>query len=148
MTDGTSPQASDVDIISRRLKAWDHSVPVIFNCQIGVGRSTTGMVVACLLLSHHGKEPSLRLRLNSVRLTDTEMAHVIKHEVHGNSPRSEYSEEPGEEAKEKDDEEEADKRHIKVGGTVFLFERRGVSRGLPGLIGGMRSGTSRWASGS
>lgn len=55
LTDNMAPCASDFDAFYKVLRHADPDAPIVFNCQMGVGRTTTGMVVACMLRSHlHG----------------------------------------------------------------------------------------------
>lgn len=55
LTDDMAPRASDFDAFYKVLRHADPDAPVVFNCQMGVGRTTTGMVVACMLRNHlHG----------------------------------------------------------------------------------------------
>lgn len=151
--------AEDIDVICSTLRRFAVDAasasgcppaPVIFNCQIGVGRSTTGMVLATLMLrtggvngyasggsagwGTNGSEGAAwggagtdgmysgLYKGPSVRLTDEEMRSLIDHELNGNSPRSEMSEVSENEGdgagrglkSARDQEEEADKRRIRV----------------------------------
>ena len=55
LTDDMAPRASDFDAFYKVLRHADPDAPIVFNCQMGVGRTTTGMVVACMLRNHlHG----------------------------------------------------------------------------------------------
>jgi hypothetical protein len=56
ITDERAPEEKDFNELLKRLKtvtAYDH---VIFNCQMGRGRTTTGMVVACMGAVHRFPE--------------------------------------------------------------------------------------------
>jgi len=43
-----SPLDSDYDLITKALEGSKFNAPVIINCQVGLARSTTGCVIACL----------------------------------------------------------------------------------------------------
>ncbi len=47
-TDGVAPREAACDAVFRVVRAAGQSDPIIFNCQMGAGRTTTGMVIACL----------------------------------------------------------------------------------------------------
>lgn len=49
VTDEKSPKERDFDLLLRRLANAHPSTALVFNCQMGRGRTTTGMVVACLV---------------------------------------------------------------------------------------------------
>ena len=49
MTDGTAPREAAFDAISTAILSAGPADPVIFNCHMGAGRTTTGMVIACLV---------------------------------------------------------------------------------------------------
>jgi protein-tyrosine phosphatase len=42
VTDGTTPEEKELDAFSANLSASGHRCPMIFNCQLGLGRSTFG----------------------------------------------------------------------------------------------------------
>ncbi|KAL6070801.1 Paladin [Balamuthia mandrillaris] len=52
ITDEKAPEEKDFDDLLRRLSRISDRDHLIFNCQMGRGRTTTGMVVACLFLLH------------------------------------------------------------------------------------------------
>ena len=43
-----SPTDEDYDLLTGALQGTKFNVPVIINCQVGLSRSTTGCVIACL----------------------------------------------------------------------------------------------------
>ncbi|KAL4323919.1 hypothetical protein GQ457_11G001890 [Hibiscus cannabinus] len=49
ITDEKSPKELDFDILVNKISEADISTEVIFNCQMGRGRTTTGMVIATLV---------------------------------------------------------------------------------------------------
>eukprot|EP00455_Lapot_gusevi_P001230 TRINITY_DN10505_c0_g1_i6.p1 TRINITY_DN10505_c0_g1~~TRINITY_DN10505_c0_g1_i6.p1 ORF type:complete len:637 (-),score=72.28 TRINITY_DN10505_c0_g1_i6:234-1970(-) len=65
VTDEKAPSHQDFDRLVNLLKDWEPHTAVIFNCQMGKGRTTTGMVCACLMrqtiLNHRNKTKSLTL---------------------------------------------------------------------------------------
>ncbi|VAI05746.1 unnamed protein product [Triticum turgidum subsp. durum] len=57
ITDGKAPKSSDFDTVAFNVAAACKDAALVFNCQMGRGRTTTGTVIACLL----------RLRINHGR---------------------------------------------------------------------------------
>ncbi|KAM7276899.1 hypothetical protein ACFE04_018765 [Oxalis oulophora] len=49
VTDEKSPKEQDFDILVQKISQADINTDVIFNCQMGRGRTTTGMVIATLV---------------------------------------------------------------------------------------------------
>ena len=49
ITDGASPSIALFDTFNNVVQGADEKDPMIFNCQMGGGRTTTGMVIACLI---------------------------------------------------------------------------------------------------
>ncbi|XP_010544899.1 PREDICTED: paladin-like [Tarenaya hassleriana] len=49
VTDEKSPKETDFDILIQKISEADINTEIIFNCQMGRGRTTTGMVVATLV---------------------------------------------------------------------------------------------------
>uniref|UniRef100_A0A6N2L7X7 Tyrosine specific protein phosphatases domain-containing protein n=2 Tax=Salix viminalis TaxID=40686 RepID=A0A6N2L7X7_SALVM len=49
ITDEKSPEEQDFDILVNRIYQTDMNADIIFNCQMGRGRTTTGMVIATLV---------------------------------------------------------------------------------------------------
>ncbi|KAK3002159.1 hypothetical protein RJ639_021697 [Escallonia herrerae] len=49
ITDEKSPKEQDFDILVNRVSQADIKTDIIFNCQMGRGRTTTGMVIATLI---------------------------------------------------------------------------------------------------
>lgn len=49
MTDGRAPAPEDVDVILDKARAAGFGTPLVFNCQLGAGRTTTGTVIGGLL---------------------------------------------------------------------------------------------------
>ncbi|KAK7284493.1 hypothetical protein RJT34_19239 [Clitoria ternatea] len=49
ITDEKSPKELDFDILVRKISQADVNTEIIFNCQMGRGRTTTGMVIATLV---------------------------------------------------------------------------------------------------
>lgn len=57
ITDGKAPKSSDFDTLTRNILSASNDTAFVFNCQMGIGRTTTGTVIACLL----------KLRINNGR---------------------------------------------------------------------------------
>ncbi|XP_078444624.1 metal ion-binding protein isoform X2 [Wolffia australiana] len=57
ITDGKAPKSSDFDAIALNVAAAPADAALVFNCQMGRGRTTTGTVIACLLVLRiwHGR---------------------------------------------------------------------------------------------
>eukprot|EP00268_Persea_americana_P018041 TRINITY_DN18855_c0_g1_i4.p1 TRINITY_DN18855_c0_g1~~TRINITY_DN18855_c0_g1_i4.p1 ORF type:complete len:1287 (-),score=280.78 TRINITY_DN18855_c0_g1_i4:321-4181(-) len=49
ITDEKSPKERDFDLLVRRISQADVNTEIVFNCQMGRGRTTTGMVIATLV---------------------------------------------------------------------------------------------------
>ncbi|XP_073150432.1 uncharacterized protein [Henckelia pumila] len=49
ITDGKAPKSSDFDTLTRNILSASNDTAFVFNCQMGIGRTTTGTVIACLL---------------------------------------------------------------------------------------------------
>jgi hypothetical protein len=49
ITDEKSPKETDFDLLIRKISQADINTEIIFNCQMGRGRTTTGMVIATLV---------------------------------------------------------------------------------------------------
>ncbi|EPS73348.1 hypothetical protein M569_01409, partial [Genlisea aurea] len=49
ITDGKAPKASDFDTLVSNILSASKDTAFVFNCQMGIGRTTTGTVIACLL---------------------------------------------------------------------------------------------------
>ncbi|KAJ8573646.1 hypothetical protein K7X08_010157 [Anisodus acutangulus] len=49
ITDGKAPKSSDFDVLSFNIASAPKDTAFVFNCQMGIGRTTTGTVTACLL---------------------------------------------------------------------------------------------------
>ena len=52
LTDGEAPKESIFDVFYSHVKDVPPSDALIFNCQMGGGRTTTGMVIGCLIRMH------------------------------------------------------------------------------------------------
>lgn len=50
ITDGKAPKSSDFGALASRIATAPRDTVFVFNCQMGRGRTTTGMVIACLVL--------------------------------------------------------------------------------------------------
>lgn len=87
VTDGTSPTSHNFDVIREQIMSAKLGVPIVFNCQLGIGRSTTGMVIASLTVLHMQRQQGQMLQdcssLNPADI-DIEQLHA---ELTGHSPR-------------------------------------------------------------
>ena len=52
LTDGEAPKERIFDVFYHHVKDVPPSDALIFNCQMGGGRTTTGMVIGCLIRMH------------------------------------------------------------------------------------------------
>lgn len=52
LTDGEAPKETIFDVFYDHVKDVPSSDALIFNCQMGGGRTTTGMVIGCLIRMH------------------------------------------------------------------------------------------------
>ena len=52
LTDGVAPGEAAFDMFFEHLKDARAEDPLVFNCQMGSGRTTTGMVMGCLIRMH------------------------------------------------------------------------------------------------
>ncbi|XVE73576.1 hypothetical protein DITRI_Ditri11bG0129700 [Diplodiscus trichospermus] len=50
ITDGKAPKSSDFDTLAANIASASKNTAFVFNCQMGRGRTTTGTVIACLVL--------------------------------------------------------------------------------------------------
>ncbi|XP_038683541.1 paladin isoform X2 [Tripterygium wilfordii] len=49
ITDGKAPKSSDFDTLAANIATASKDTALVFNCQMGRGRTTTGTVIACLV---------------------------------------------------------------------------------------------------
>lgn len=49
ITDGKAPKSSDFDTLAMNISSASKDTAFVFNCQMGIGRTTTGTVMACLV---------------------------------------------------------------------------------------------------
>eukprot|EP00850_Spirogloea_muscicola_P002322 SM000009S23451 [mRNA] locus=s9:35424:44183:- [translate_table: standard] len=49
ITDGKAPKSRDFDVLATRIALAGRDTALVFNCQMGRGRTTTGTVIACLV---------------------------------------------------------------------------------------------------
>ncbi|KAG1680951.1 hypothetical protein FOA52_009910 [Chlamydomonas sp. UWO 241] len=87
VTDGEVPSLVDFDELTRQVLEFGREQPVIFNCQMGNGRTTMGMVVAGMLHIHtEGAIESMRSAAGYDNLHQDNLGDYI---MEGVSPRSE-----------------------------------------------------------
>eukprot|EP00197_Chlamydomonas_leiostraca_P007983 CAMPEP_0202863826 /NCGR_PEP_ID=MMETSP1391-20130828/4304_1 /ASSEMBLY_ACC=CAM_ASM_000867 /TAXON_ID=1034604 /ORGANISM="Chlamydomonas leiostraca, Strain SAG 11-49" /LENGTH=1425 /DNA_ID=CAMNT_0049543499 /DNA_START=116 /DNA_END=4393 /DNA_ORIENTATION=- len=105
VTDGTAPTLQDFDGVLQSIMQWGLENPVIFNCQMGIGRTTTGMVIASLV--HTYTEGALETARTMPSLLDDahDPSRLAGYIAAGVSPRSDN--EGDGEFRDEDDEQEA-----------------------------------------
>ncbi|KAK9808828.1 hypothetical protein WJX72_004439 [[Myrmecia] bisecta] len=97
MTDGTAPRESTFDVFYEHIKQAGPRDPIIFNCQMGAGRTTTGMVIACLVrmfTSGNGKWHDHE-DMNAHVPCGFSPRSTISDDVGGDSPRGSSDDEAG-----------------------------------------------------
>lgn len=65
LTDEKAPEEQDVDDLVDKISHVDVNTEIIFNCQMGRGRTTTGMVIATLVYLHRIEDSGIP-RTNSI----------------------------------------------------------------------------------
>lgn len=109
VTDGAAPQLLDFDRIVQALLSLSGDHPVIFNCQMGIGRTTTGMVIGSLVHVYRaGQLEHTRSQPNLLDAADNPAA-LRGYIVSGLSPRSDQDEDAEEFTNPDDDE-----GHVKI----------------------------------
>ena len=58
ITDENPPEEQDFDVLVDLLASADPETAIIFNCQLGRGRTTTGMTIACMMASWVSPRPT------------------------------------------------------------------------------------------
>ena len=106
VTDGTTPTLDDFDTLMSIVASFGLGNPVIFNCQLGVGRATTGMVIAGMVQMYSQGLSSIdSLRVDSsLGMGDEEFRSMM---IAGMSPRSD--EDQDEDDKRDEDDEKIPK---------------------------------------
>ncbi|PIA40733.1 hypothetical protein AQUCO_02400064v1 [Aquilegia coerulea] len=66
ITDGKAPKSSDFDTLVMNIASATKDTALVFNCQMGRGRTTTGTVIACLLKLRIGYGRPIRLQLEDM----------------------------------------------------------------------------------
>ncbi len=78
--DEKAPREEDFDTILGELRGEDRETGCVFNCQMGKGRTTTGMILACLvkdvLFGDPGKKFPAAAAVNPKDYEDEEDADV------------------------------------------------------------------------
>ncbi|GLI60364.1 hypothetical protein VaNZ11_002488 [Volvox africanus] len=105
VTDGTSPSGDDFEFILGSILDWGLENPVIFNCQLGIGRTTTGMVIAGLVhLYSTGSLSSVAERSASAAMDGIDDATLRRLLLEGVSPRTDAEDDV--DGEHRDDEDE------------------------------------------
>ena len=74
LTDGEAPKETIFDVFYSHVKDVPPSDALIFNCQMGGGRTTTGMVIGCLIRMHTSgvlQHCNIIAYLNGLQLSST-----------------------------------------------------------------------------
>ncbi|KAK9086163.1 hypothetical protein Syun_028557 [Stephania yunnanensis] len=90
ITDGKAPKSSDFDTLAMNISSSSSDTAFVFNCQMGIGRTTTGTVIACLL----------KLRIDHGRPIRMHHEDTSNEEVATNSSSSEEAADNGSLSKE------------------------------------------------
>eukprot|EP00899_Mesostigma_viride_P028287 jgi/Mesvir1/8643/Mv02588-RA.1 len=70
VTDEKAPKERDFDALVDRLRDRDPHMPLVFNCQMGRGRTTTAMIIACLILLKKNPDEAKQWLLEAGSETD------------------------------------------------------------------------------
>lgn len=109
-------QLADFDATLSNILDFGLENPVIFNCQMGIGRTTAGMVIASLVHLYSTGCMGQDERATSSKLEGLDALNLSGYIMGGISPRSDNE---GDEFREEDDEKES-----KVGGRPPSSETR------------------------
>ncbi|KAF9620477.1 hypothetical protein IFM89_013094 [Coptis chinensis] len=72
ITDGKAPKSSDFDTLARNIASATKDTALVFNCQMGRGRTTTGTVIACLLKLRIGYGRPMRMQFEDTSLEEVD----------------------------------------------------------------------------
>ncbi|XP_050251484.1 uncharacterized protein LOC126698360 isoform X1 [Quercus robur] len=78
ITDEKSPKETDFDILVHKISQANLNTEIIFNCQMGRGRTTTGMVIATLIYLNRIGNSGIP-RINSIGRVSDSGANVADH---------------------------------------------------------------------
>jgi hypothetical protein len=89
VTDGRAPSPEDIDTMRSAVLEAGPSMPIVANCQLGAGRTTTAMVIAGMLrmLAQQGGDGSVGAAAAAL-VTASVDAERLQQELAGNSPKS------------------------------------------------------------
>eukprot|EP00963_Diacronema_lutheri_P007046 scaffold625_cov324-Pavlova_lutheri.AAC.80 len=75
ITDEKAPVERDIDTLTRRASQFSNDSCFVFNCQMGRGRTTTGMVIACLVQAREMRDAGMVLPFHATSVAEvrTEM---------------------------------------------------------------------------
>lgn len=75
ITDEKAPVERDIDTLTRRASQFSRDACFVFNCQMGRGRTTTGMVIACLVQAREMRDAGMELPFHTMSVAEvrTEM---------------------------------------------------------------------------
>lgn len=73
IVDEKAPRDADFDALLDLLRLLDADCATVFNCQMGKGRTTTGMIVACLVRDIvHGQDGGKKYACNEVQIKESD----------------------------------------------------------------------------
>ncbi|KAJ8748544.1 hypothetical protein K2173_003445 [Erythroxylum novogranatense] len=93
ITDGKAPKSSDFDTLVMNIASASKDTAFVFNCQMGIGRTTTGTVIACLLKLRIDCGRPIRVLADDMNHEEVDSGNSSGEETGGNGSSS--SEEPG-----------------------------------------------------
>eukprot|EP00798_Chlamydomonas_sp_ICE-L_P002281 gene2281-8554_t len=89
VTDGTAPVLDDIDALVDSVMGFGLENPVIFNCQMGIGRATTGMVMGGMMYMYsEGALEATRQALGNVDLVAPSELNVSGNDLESSPDRA------------------------------------------------------------
>ncbi|KAL6515757.1 hypothetical protein OROHE_018447 [Orobanche hederae] len=82
ITDGKVPKGSDFDTLSKNIVSASKDTAFIFNSQMGIGRTTTGTVITCLLKLRIDQGRPIRAFVDDSSQTELRSHSAYKREDH------------------------------------------------------------------
>lgn len=88
ITDGKAPKSSDFDTLAVNIASASKDTTFVFNCQMGIGRTTTGTVIACLLKLRIDYGRPIRILLDDISHEEVDGGSSSGEETGGNGAAS------------------------------------------------------------
>lgn len=88
ITDGKAPKSSDFDTLAVNIASASKDTAFVFNCQMGIGRTTTGTVIACLLKLRIDYGRPIRILLDDISHEEVDGGSSSGEETGGNGAAS------------------------------------------------------------